>query len=726
MRTMRVPTDRNDITPEMMGDLIANLRKLSNISGIGCLINELPNGISISVPQPLEEIRGRLTQDLYGCSSARAIRMYVGSDDSSRATTETFIVHDPLSRVTAELLAIADDNGELYLPVGTCFYARKFVDSGNWEIQSVGLCCDQGSGSEGSEGSGSEGSGSEEQHSLVKTFVTDVDYNSITGAWRKKTCTVKIPDGFLVGYETDWIDYILGSDAGSDIQRDATTTTCTVDAGAAFGDVTTITVTVSPPAASSGTTYGTPTGSVAFRAYYGTRQIQLHADSGSPYLAAGTGNNATATITTHLPAGIWTIMAEYGGDASYNQSTYESYNHSLETGDQFTVALAETSVTLSLDNATPIYGTPITITAYVNSLIEVAAPPGNWEKEPAGFIVFYIDDVQVGYERLTSWSFSHYGAKATLTSYSDWQKLSGGEHTIKAVYLGGQPGMEFNAAYGDGYFAASDNTATVTVGKKPLGVTGGAGQYYQGGDPGGVYSREYGEDNPAFVPGYTGFVYGQNANCLTGSPDFATAAEAASDVGIYDVTPTIGDLASDNYSFTSFLPAHLTITKAPLAVSVDDAGMVYCDTVPEFVVRITGLKLSDHEVITGTTTCNATSEPPNTSPPSDYVITVGLADTGDKLKNYWTPTLHHGLMTIAKAPLTVTADAQSMAKDATKPTLTGTISGVLNSDGLGFTGVCSADGHTKGYFTINATISDPSSRQNRYTITIHNSVLFVT
>ena len=202
----------SEITAESLAPALGNLRKLSNLVGSGCVVSELPNGISIDVPlPPPEEIRGRLTEDLYGCDHAKANRIFVAIDRSQSSgedftvhqmTGEEFIVHDPINRVEAELLSILDDNGELYLPAGTCFYARKFSDSGNWEIQSVGLCCDQGSGSEGSEGSGSEGSGSEEQHSLVKTFVTDVDYNSITGAWRKKTCTVKIPDGFLVGYET--------------------------------------------------------------------------------------------------------------------------------------------------------------------------------------------------------------------------------------------------------------------------------------------------------------------------------------------------------------------------------------------------------------------------------------------------------------------------------------------------------------------------------------------
>src|ERR1039458_6773839 len=72
MRTLRIPTNRNEITPELLGDLVANLRKLCNLSGTGCTINELPNGISIDVPRPKPPGLGRLQEDLYGCGSAKA------------------------------------------------------------------------------------------------------------------------------------------------------------------------------------------------------------------------------------------------------------------------------------------------------------------------------------------------------------------------------------------------------------------------------------------------------------------------------------------------------------------------------------------------------------------------------------------------------------------------------------------------------------------------------
>ena len=50
MRVLRKPEFDRDITPEALAPLYDNVRKLSNLSGTGCTINELPAGISIDVP----------------------------------------------------------------------------------------------------------------------------------------------------------------------------------------------------------------------------------------------------------------------------------------------------------------------------------------------------------------------------------------------------------------------------------------------------------------------------------------------------------------------------------------------------------------------------------------------------------------------------------------------------------------------------------------------------
>ena len=52
--TLRIPTNRNEITPELIGDLMANLRKLCNLTVNGTALTELPNGFAATMPSQLQ------------------------------------------------------------------------------------------------------------------------------------------------------------------------------------------------------------------------------------------------------------------------------------------------------------------------------------------------------------------------------------------------------------------------------------------------------------------------------------------------------------------------------------------------------------------------------------------------------------------------------------------------------------------------------------------------
>ncbi len=70
---------------------------------------------------------------------------------------------------------------------------------------------------------------------------------------------------------------------------------------------------------------------------------------------------------------------------------------------------------------------------------------------------------------------------------------------------------------------------------------------------------------PIFTASYSGFVNGENASVLSGSPILTPAATLASPVGAYSITPTQGVLFAANYTFT-FVNGTLTIN--PLAIFV--------------------------------------------------------------------------------------------------------------------------------------------------------------
>ena len=165
MRTVPIPVKGNEITAAW-GEVVANACN-RKITGPG--VTEHPTGYTISPQLPPDNlIRGRLTENLYSCNSADAIRMFYDEDDVEITLSVdpngkwTFTLHDPLAVTDACLISEVDGEGNLYLPTGTCFYAYRHDDSMNWELLVVGKCCPgSGSGSDSGSGSGSgRGSGS--------------------------------------------------------------------------------------------------------------------------------------------------------------------------------------------------------------------------------------------------------------------------------------------------------------------------------------------------------------------------------------------------------------------------------------------------------------------------------------------------------------------------------------------------------------------------------------
>ena len=109
-------------------------------------------------------------------------------------------------------------------------------------------------------------------------------------------------------------------------------------------------------------------------------------------------------------------------------------------------------------------------------------------------------------------------------------------------------------------------------------------------------SREYGEDNPAFSPVFTGFRNGQKLSDigLVGTPQMSTTARKDSDVGQYDIVTVVDGLSSKNYVFAvRTLPGKLTIGKATLTVAAQNATREYGVENPVFVPVYEGFKNGD-------------------------------------------------------------------------------------------------------------------------------------
>ncbi|HWQ33421.1 MAG TPA: MBG domain-containing protein [Blastocatellia bacterium] len=185
-------------------------------------------------------------------------------------------------------------------------------------------------------------------------------------------------------------------------------------------------------------------------------------------------------------------------------------------------------------------------------------------------------------------------------------------------------------------------------------------------------SKTYGSANPTLTVSYSGFVNGDTASVLTGTPNITTTATTGSAVGTYPITVTAGTLNSSNYVLV-FVDGTLTVSKAALTVTADSRARAYGVANPALTGTLSGVVNGDN--ITATYTTVATT----LSPAGSYAITPALSDPGNKLGNY-TVTTTNGVLTVTKAVLTVTADNKSKVYGAANPTLTASYSGFVGGD----------------------------------------------
>jgi len=210
--------------------------------------------------------------------------------------------------------------------------------------------------------------------------------------------------------------------------------------------------------------------------------------------------------------------------------------------------------------------------------------------------------------------------------------------------------------------AALANYATVTTTNGTLAVTGAPLSVSVANA-----TRVYGAANPAFSSTVAGL-----ANGDTVAIAYSTAATPASPVGAYPITATVSGAAASNYSVTA-VPGTLTITPAPLTVTVANGTRAYGSPNPGFTSTVTGALNGD----TFTNTYSTTATP--ASPVGTYPIADVLS--GPAAANY-SVTMVPGMLTVtaATAVLNIAANNATRLYGAANPTFTGTITGALNGD----------------------------------------------
>ena len=226
--------------------------------------------------------------------------------------------------------------------------------------------------------------------------------------------------------------------------------------------------------------------------------------------------------------------------------------------------------------------------------------------------------------------------------------------------------------------------------------------------------RAYGAANPIL----SGTVIGlENGDPISAA--YSTSASPASDVGSYPISATLSDPDDrlGNYAVT-IDPASLTVTPAPLEVTVVSATAVYGSAIPPLAVTYKGLVPGQDASVLGGALSYSTGATAGSGVGAYTVSASGLTSTDYAI------TYAGGTLTVAPAPLVVTPENQSRLYGAANPALTGTIMGLVNDDSIAAAYATSADALSDvGDYPITATMQ--GSALGNYTVTISPATLTV-
>lgn len=159
--------------------------------------------------------------------------------------------------------------------------------------------------------------------------------------------------------------------------------------------------------------------------------------------------------------------------------------------------------------------------------------------------------------------------------------------------------------------------------------------------------RTYGAPNPSFQIEYTGLKNGETVPAWSVEPTIGTTATQQSNVGDYAITAT-GGVARD-YELSAITPGRMTVTKAPLQVSVGNAQRFYYEENPTFRCVYSGFVNGENESAL-TKQPAATTTAVLTSKAGSYPIKIG----GGEARNY-NFAYNDGELTVMKRSLTVTS-----------------------------------------------------------------------
>ena len=135
----------------------------------------------------------------------------------------------------------------------------------------------------------------------------------------------------------------------------------------------------------------------------------------------------------------------------------------------------------------------------------------------------------------------------------------------------------------------------------------------------------YGQMPGPFTPSYAGFVNGDTAaTALTGAPSLSTTATSSSPAGTYPINVAVGTLTATNYTFSGFTSGTLTVGKATLTVTANNAASTYGQMPGPFTPSYAGFVNGDTAATALTGAPSLTTTATASSPAGSYPIVAAL------------------------------------------------------------------------------------------------------
>jgi hypothetical protein len=426
---------------------------------------------------------------------------------------------------------------------------------------------------------------------------------------------------------------------------------------------------------------------------YGDTQFSLTAfsDKGLPVVFTSSepskllisGN--TATI---LGAGTFTITSSQAGNDKYN---------SASTTRTFTVNKAQLIATA--ESKTKVYGEPIpTLTVAYSGFVngdtrhELASQPN---ASTSATSLSEVADYAITLSTITdpNYSLTYRNGllsvtPATLIVTSDNKtKIYGDPNPILELIYSGFKNTDTSSSLTATPSATTTAKTMSNVGEYNIIISGGLSKNYTfnytnakltiNKAPLKAYannqSRKYGDSNPNFDVIYDGFKGDDNVSILSNIPTTHCNAINASVVGDYEINIS-GGLAQ-NYEFDyNTKIGKLTVTKAPLLISVNNASKQYGEPNPNFTLSYEGFRNGEnYTALTSLPVAESTALLMSNT--GEYDINI----SGGEALNYEF-TLSKGKLNITKASLGVIVNSVSREYGDQNPSTSLSFSGFKGAD----------------------------------------------